>query len=63
MVIEVISIGDFKKLLAEFDDDLALDFGGFQFQELKFDGFNSVEVVLKEMRDHLPPESNIRNKP
>ena len=62
-VLKLISVGDFKKLLNEFDDELALDFGGFQFQDLKYDGFNCVDVVIKEVRDHLPPNSNVRNKP
>ena len=62
-VVEVISVGDFKKLLDKYDDELGLCFDGYQFKELQYDGFNCVDVVLNEVSDHLPPNSSIRNKP
>jgi len=31
-VVRLITIADFKKLLDRYDDDMALDFGDFEFQ-------------------------------
>jgi len=41
-----------KEMLEQYDDDLGLDFGDYEFQRLSLNNENLVKVELKLVADH-----------
>ena len=52
-VVQLIIVGDMKKLLEQYDDDMYLRFGDYEFQRLyqKYD--TEVEVELIPISDYI----------
>ena len=50
--IALITVGQMKEMLEQYDDDLGLDFGDFEFQKLTLNNENLVNVELKLVADH-----------
>jgi len=48
----LITVGQLKEMLEQYDDDLGLDFGDFEFQRLALNNENLVDVELKQVADH-----------
>ena len=48
----LITVGQMKKMLEQYDDDLGLDFGDYEFQRLSLNNENLVNVELKLVADH-----------
>ena len=48
----LITVGQMKEMLEQYDDDLGLDFGDFEFQRLALNNENLVNVELKLVADH-----------
>ena len=50
--VALITVGQMKEMLEQYDDDLGLDFGDFEFQKLTLNSKNLVNVELKPVADH-----------
>jgi len=48
----LITVGQMKEMLEQYDDDLGLDFGDYEFQRLSLNNENLVNVELKLVADH-----------
>lgn len=44
----IISVGEFKRLLDDYDDDLELSFSGLEYHRLKQKGDKHLEVEFEE---------------
>jgi len=49
--VALITIGQMKELLNQYDDDMALDFGDYEFQGISQND-NVVDIELKLIADH-----------
>ena len=50
--VALITVGQMKEMLKQYDDDLALDFGDFEFQRLTHNNENIVNVELEPIVGH-----------
>ncbi len=50
--IALITVGQMKEMLEQYDDEDALDFGDFEFQRLALNNEKQVDVELKLVADH-----------
>ncbi len=50
--IALITVGQMKEMLEQYDDDLGLDFGDYEFRRLSLNNENLVNVELKLVADH-----------
>lgn len=51
-VMNLITVGEMKKLLEQYDDDLALCFGDYEFKRLNHKTGMLVDVELTPISDH-----------
>jgi len=51
-VVKLITVGEMKKLLDQYDDDLGLDFGDYEFKRLKHKTGMLVDVELTPISDY-----------
>ena len=50
--VALITVGQMKEMLKQYDDDVGLDFGDFEFQRLALNNENLVNVELKPIAGH-----------